>query len=74
MTRSIALSLCALAAGLSGCASYAGPFVSNISSDGRGGVVVEKCMAMYEPFMNTMSNANCTTYNIKLSKDESRDK
>ncbi|MDQ9451136.1 hypothetical protein RF145_08040, partial [Escherichia coli] len=29
---------------LAGCSSQAGPFVTNISSDGRGGLVVEKCM------------------------------
>lgn len=51
-----------------GCASQAGPFVTSISSDGNGGVIVEKCMANFDPMMSTMHNASCTSTLIKLSK------
>ena len=49
---------------LVGCASRAGPFVTNISSDGRGGLVVEKCMAKFDPWMSTVNNDNCTSTRI----------
>ena len=50
-----------------GCTSKAGPFVTNISSDGAGGIVVEKCMVSLQRQLNTMENAECTSSNIKLS-------
>ncbi len=53
---------------LSGCASRAGPFVTNISSDGKGGLVVEKCMAKFDPWMSTVNNDNCTSTNITLDR------
>jgi hypothetical protein len=55
---------------LSGC-STAGPYVTNISSDGGGGLTVEKCMAHMNAFLGVISNSECTTTNIKLS-DTSR--
>ena len=57
-----------LLAGLTGCTSKAGPFVTNISSDGAGGLVVEKCMVSLQRQMNTMENADCTNSTIKLSQ------
>ena len=61
-----ALSIAIVVLAVSGCASHAGPFVTNISSDGRGGLVVEKCMAKFDPWMSTVNNDNCTSTNIQL--------
>ena len=45
----------------------AGPFVTNISSDGHEGLVIEKCQVHMNAFMGTVSNDNCTTSNIYLN-------
>lgn len=58
-----------LAAVLSGCASQAGPFVTNISSDGRGGLVIEKCMVRLDRMINTVESANCTNTPITLTSN-----
>ena len=44
----------------------AGPFVSNISSDGNSGLIIEKCQVHMNAFMGTVSNDNCTTTQIKV--------
>jgi len=49
-----------------GCASHAGPFVTSISSNGKGGLVVEKCMAKFDPWMSTVNNDQCTTTTIHV--------
>jgi len=54
--------------GVSGCASRAGPFVTSISSDGKNGLIVEKCMAKFDPWMSTVNNDNCTSTNVRLGK------
>ena len=54
-----------------GCVSTAGPFVTNISSDGRGGLVVEKCMVTYNDFNSTLENTDCTSTTIVLSEAQS---
>ena len=59
------LLICA-AALLSGC-STAGPFVTNIGNDGRGGLTVEKCMVHLNAFMGVVSNSDCTNMNIQLT-------
>lgn len=64
MTKKIILLVVAL--GISGCASKAGPFVTNISSDGRGGLIVEKCMVRLDRALNTVENAECTHTQITL--------
>jgi hypothetical protein len=51
---------------ISGCSSRAGPFVTGISSDGRGGLIVEKCMAKFDPWMSTMNNDNCTSTAMRV--------
>ena len=56
-----------------GCASTAGPFVTNISSDGQGGLVVEKCMVKFEQFTSTVSNDNCTSTTIILGEQSNRE-
>lgn len=50
-----------------GCSSRSGPFVTNISSDGRGGLVIEKCMSEFSQINEGVSNANCTTSKIYLT-------
>ncbi len=51
---------------LLGCTSQAGPFVTNISSDGAGGLVIEKCMVSLQRQIHTMQNADCTNSTIHL--------
>ena len=54
--------------------SQAGPFVANISSDGKGGLVVEKCMVRLKrdvhTFVHTVEPADCTNTPITLSNDK----
>ena len=58
--------------GLAGCASHAGPFVTNISSDGRGGINMEKCMIKYDRVLAVVENANCSTSSLQLSNQSQR--
>lgn len=51
---------------LTGC-STAGPYVTNLSSDGNGGITVEKCMVHYNA-MGWINNSDCTNTSIKLSR------
>ncbi len=64
MKRLFTVSCLALA--LQGCASYAGPFVTNVSSDGNGGLSVQSCMVKFQRFNRTVSNADCTSQHIQL--------
>lgn len=48
-----------------GCTN-AGPFVTNISSDGDRGLIIEKCQLHMNAFMGTVSNENCTNTQIKV--------
>lgn len=57
----------ALAAVLAGC-STAGPYITSISSDGRNGLNIEKCSVQMNAFMGTVSNTDCTTQNLQLSR------
>lgn len=50
---------------LSGCTN-AGPFITSISADGNGGVIIDKCLILHNGWTGTVSNANCTTSQIKL--------
>jgi type IV secretion system protein VirB7 len=56
-----------LAISLSACTT-AGPYVTNISSDGNGGLSIEKCGVKMNAFMGTISTSDCTAQNIKISK------
>jgi len=60
--------LIVLALVTTGCASTAGPFVTNISSDGRGGVTVEKCMLRYDRMLAVVENSNCASTSVTLTK------
>jgi len=51
--------------GLSGCSS-AGPFVTNISADGRGGLTYEKCLVQYNSFTNNLSIKECSQFDIQI--------
>jgi type IV secretion system protein VirB7 len=53
---------------LSGCTS-AGPFVTGISSDGHGNLIVEKSNVKMNAFMGTVSNEGSTTTVIKILPD-----
>jgi len=62
-----AFALVALVLVLAGC-STAGPYITSISSDGRNGLNIEKCSVQMNAFMGTVSNINCTTQNLQLSR------
>jgi len=55
-----------LAVILGGC-STAGPFITNISSDGRGGLNIEKCKLYFETWKGTVSNYDCRASSIQMS-------
>ena len=67
MTKKITLLITlAAVAILSGCTT-AGPFVTNISSDGQGNLIVEKSMVKMNAFMGTVSNEGHTTTRLKVT-------
>ena len=53
------LFLIAIAFTLTGC-TYAGPFVTNISQNKDGTLVVEKCMIEHNAFSGSISTVQCT--------------
>lgn len=55
--------LAALAAFCCACSS-AGPYVTNISSDGANGLNIEKCSVQFNAFMGTVSNNECNVQKI----------
>ena len=57
-----------ISAAISGCSSHAGPFVTSVSSDGNGGIIVEKCMVKFDPWMSTVNNDQCRTSKIIVTK------
>ncbi len=57
-----------LLAVLTGCTT-AGPYVTNISSDGRNGLNIERCAVQMNAFMGTVSTTECTTQNLQLSRN-----
>lgn len=59
------LLLAATSLALCACTT-AGPYVTNISSDGNYGLTVEKCSVHMNAFMGTVSTGDCTSQNIKL--------
>lgn len=67
MKKILAVSLALATIALAGCSSKAGPFVTNISSDGRGGLTVEKCMVRLDRTINTVESSDCTNTSIALS-------
>lgn len=61
------LTLLLAAAILGGCTT-AGPYITNISSDGNGGLNVEKCGAKLNAWTGTISNTDCTSQHIQLRR------
>ena len=55
-----------LAMSLTACTT-AGPYVTNISSDGKGGLNIEKCGVKMNGFTGTVSTSECTSQQIQLS-------
>lgn len=51
---------------LAGCTT-AGPYVTNISSDGRNGLDVEKCKVHFNAWMGTVSTGDCISQRIQLT-------
>jgi hypothetical protein len=66
MNWKITLLAVGVSAILAGCTSQAGPFVTNISSDGHGNLIVEKCMMELQRQINTVENSNCNDTTISL--------
>ena len=64
--RIVILALIALS--MVACSSKAGPFVTSISSDGKGGLVVEKCMVNLNRMITTVESSDCTNTSIALSR------
>lgn len=50
---------------LAGC-SIAGPFVTNISSDGKGNLIVEKGYAVNNPWSGTVGLRKAGTSTVKV--------
>ena len=47
----------------------AGPYVTNISSDGNNGLSIEKCGVKMNAFTGTVSTSDCTSQHITLSRN-----
>ena len=54
---------------IGGC-STAGPFVTSISSDGRGNLNIEKAKVNFNGFLGVISTTETTTTNIKFIPEE----
>ncbi|MGD7037224.1 hypothetical protein [Methylotuvimicrobium buryatense] len=52
---------------LTGCTT-AGPYVTNISSDGNNGLNIEKCKVELNAFLGVVNTGDCSNSNIKLSR------
>lgn len=51
---------------LSAC-STAGPYVTNISSDGANGLNIERCKVEFNHFIGYISTGDCSTSTLKLT-------
>lgn len=50
---------------VSGC-SHAGPFVTNISSNGAGELIIEKCMVEFNGLLFIVNNSDCQNISLKI--------
>jgi len=50
--------------------STAGPFVTGVSSDGDGGLLVEKCCVQMNGFTGTIHNQNCSSSKVQLARKD----
>lgn len=57
--------VCSLAYLLAGCTT-AGPYVTNISSDGAYGLNIEKCKVELNAFLGVVNTGDCTSSSLKL--------
>ncbi len=48
--------------------STAGPYVTNISSDGNGGMNIEKCKVKYNALFDFIDTGDCISSSLKLSR------
>ena len=51
---------------ITGCTT-AGPYVTNISSDGANGLTIEKCKVEMNAFMGVVSTGDCSTSSLSLT-------
>lgn len=51
---------------IAGCTT-AGPYVTNISSDGANGLNIEKCKVELNAFLGVVNTGACSNSSIKLS-------
>ncbi len=56
---------------LSGCTT-AGPYVTNISSDGANGLNIEKCKVELNAFLGVVNTGDCSNSSIRLTTNPSR--
>lgn len=63
------LMICVAMIAVAGC-STVGPYVTNISSDGNGNVVVEKSMIEYNGLLGTFQSKDVTTSTIKIFNEK----
>lgn len=54
---------------ISGC-STAGPFVTNVSTDGRGNLIIEKQTLVHDGFAGIISTKDLTTSTIQIIPEE----
>lgn len=52
-----------------GC-STVGPLVTNISADGKGGLIIEKCVIKMDSFSGIMSTEGCTEHTIQILSEK----
>ncbi|NOU22056.1 MAG: hypothetical protein HOO93_09740 [Methyloglobulus sp.] len=64
ISKSIIVS-CAIAL-LAGCTT-AGPYVTNISSDGANGLNIEKCKVELNAFLGVVNTGDCSSSSLKLT-------
>ncbi|PFG11281.1 hypothetical protein [Marinobacter sp. LV10MA510-1] len=57
-----------IATAIAGCTT-AGPYVTNISSDGNNGLNIEKCAVKMNAFMGTVSTVDCSSQHVRLSRN-----
>lgn len=48
--------------------STAGPFVTNVSQDVQGNIIIEKCSLEYNAWISTVNSIDCQTYTLKGPK------
>lgn len=53
-----------LTVAITGCTTQAGPFVTNISSDGKGNIMVEKNTVIVNGFTGTVSSGDHPTQEV----------